>query len=139
MAPKRNPPPVKLEANKDLPELARATSLGLGVLRHAKVYSWSDLGTMMPVGLELTQGQYDLMTANAQYLGLIRFGSPAGRERKPTVTIAVCPECDGWVLMASGPAPAKCKTTLGCTGHPMKAGVAKKTEIKRQPQPALSA
>jgi len=66
---KRNPPPVKLEANKDLPELARATSLALGVLRHAKVHSWSELGPTMPFGLELTQGQYDLMVAHAQYLG----------------------------------------------------------------------
>jgi hypothetical protein len=128
-----------LEANKDLPELARAVSLALGVLRHAKVHAWSELGSMMPVGLELTQGQYDLMIAHAQYLGFIRFGTPVGKEKSPTVTVAVCPKCDGWILMSSGAAPSKCKITLGCTGTPMKAGVAKKIEVKRQQSQPLSA
>lgn len=120
-------PPVGFTLPDDVPGLVRATALALGVARHCKADSWAtfaqrvaerdDDTLVLLAGLAITDADAVLIAEHDHVLRLL--------SHKPLITVAVCPACSGWVLVA-GTAPTKCKVTLRCTGKPIKASVATK-------------
>lgn len=115
----------------DLPNLARAASIALAVARHCKAATWAefverlaaeDQGTLdLLADVQVDRADSDLIT---RYDHVLRFLSV-----KPLVTVAVCPECEAWVMVSAGTAPSRC--TVGCgNGKPVKASIATKQKSK---------
>lgn len=111
------------------PPLAQAVSLALSVIKAAKATTWEEVPAIdtastpvivSPAGLHinLSLAQADLIAEHAAHFVLISTAAPI-------MTLAVCPDCDGWTVVA-GAGPTKCKTKLGCEGKPVKASAAKK-------------
>ncbi|MHB1599710.1 MAG: hypothetical protein ACYCXY_12680 [Acidimicrobiales bacterium] len=120
------PPPYRLKSNAGAPPLAQAVSIALAVLRAAGARRWDELGESLPAAIELSADQHQLLVDHADVLGFLRLTQKTEEGRSPTVTVAVCPACDEWVLASKGPAPTRCEITRGCTGKPVKAAVATK-------------
>ncbi len=133
-----------LATDQGLPPLAEAASLLLAILRAARVDSLADLtvhdegapAIVVPWDIALTDHQRDLLREHQQVLALMRRSVPQTKDPatkqvtapgiKP-VTLAVCDECDGWLLISTPSAPASCTMTFGCAGKPVKASAAAKT------------
>ncbi|GAB2733304.1 hypothetical protein [Nocardioides pakistanensis] len=134
-APKR----VRFDVPADHPRLAQAVSLGLAVVRHTKHKTWGDLvrainaddpGTLALLAqVDITAEESDLLAdASTDYvLRLVRTA--------PLLTVAVCPECQAWVLLQGGAPPTRCKVTLRCTGKPVKASIAAKQKPDEDADP----
>ncbi|WP_375000163.1 hypothetical protein [Aeromicrobium sp. CTD01-1L150] len=120
----------ELQTPTGIPALAQAASLALAVFEHARVTSWDELGEAVRSGvaqaclssLVIEPDQAELMNQHAAVLRLIR--------HKPLVTVAVCPKCERWVLVA-GSVPTSCKARWGCDGSPVKASKAKRPVIEK--------
>jgi hypothetical protein len=132
-APKKPKPPVGFNSPKDGPDLVKAAAVALGVARHCRAESWADLVDRLESGdtdtLILLAGLY----LTAEQSRLIEEADGNGILRllrvKPGVTVAVCPECNQWVLVVGTP-PTKCKVTLRCVGKPVKASIASKRPLE---------
>lgn len=119
---------------EDVPGLVRAAALALAVARHCKAESWADLVEQIEAGDEDTTLRLAELIIDPADSALVAEHDPVLRllRVKPLLTVAVCPECEGWVLV-SGAAPTRCKTTLRCPGvKPVKASIASK--YKDQPE-----
>ena len=117
-----------------------AVSLGLALLRAARVESWDGLIAALRDGdpavtarlatVELSGTDLALLDAHLGLLSLIRV-VPASRGRVGhTVTVAVCDTCGRW-LLSTGAVPRRCRLTNGCPGVTVKAVPAK------PPKPAV--
>lgn len=132
------PPPTPPNAvqfappKEDLPDLARAASIALAVARHCKAATWAefaerlvteDPGTLdLLASVQVDRADCDLIT---RYDRELRFLSV-----RPLVTVAVCPECEAWVMVSTGSPPARC--TVGCgAGKPIKASIATKVKPEK--------
>ena len=124
----------------DAPDPVRAVSLGLALLKSARVETWDDLvactgcrrpGSARLDGIDLTRADLELLDAHLGLLGLIRV-VPGTRGSGYTVTVAVCDRCGRWML-STGAVPRRCRLTIGCAGAMVKAVPAK------HPKPAGSA
>lgn len=122
---------IELDTPPDLPPVAQAVSLALGVLSVAKKRSWSDLGDDICDGVTLSQQQLALLSIHSLAVGAVRWSAQVSgsRHRLPLITAAVCPTCGRWYLIGRG-AASKCRLTSSCTGHPIKVKVAKKRSVK---------
>lgn len=117
---------VCFDVDPSLPAVARAVSLALALLKRARVCRIADLGGTIPPDVWLDAGQLALLNGHLDVLGYIRAtGVCRDGAQTPTVTVAVCPDCGRWQLVA-GPAPARCQLTSGCAGVPVKAPVARR-------------
>ena len=110
------------------PEPVRAVSIGLALLKAARVQSWNELVDTLRTdnpsaarldGIDLTRDNLALLDAHLGLLGLIRV-VPGTRGNGHTVTVAVCDQCGQWLLSA-GAVPRRCRLTLGCQGAMIKA------------------
>ena len=119
------------------PDPVRAVSLGLALLRAARVETWGDLVDALRAddqaaarldGIDLTRADLELLDAHLGLLGLIRV-IPGSRGSGYTVTVAVCDQCGRWML-STGAVPRRCRLTMGCAGAMVKAAPA------RHPKPA---
>lgn len=123
--------PVRFVTAPTAPRLARAVSVALAVLRHTKARTWAELAARIDsgnedvlrllAGIELDDDQQALLDQHTPVLGLV--------SAIPLTTVAVCPQCSGWVL-ASAKSPTRCTITTGCAGKPVKASVAPKAGSK---------
>lgn len=114
------------EPNPDLPELARAASLALALLRATKTQSWAELVAEPSrlVGLEVDTDQVELLNRHRDALALLR--------ATPATALSVCPVC-GKFTVVTGTAAKKCPLTLGCPGEPVKASAATKPQDPTEP------
>lgn len=147
---KRKPLPfVRFDTPTDLPPMAAAATLCVGVLKWTRVNSLEEFQTLAADSasanetfwkqlalLDLDQSQQDLLRSYDPVLKLIRI--------KPAVTVAVCPACctrevhgtdgsvafHGWQVIV-GQAPSKCRVTTGCDGKPVKARTPVQVKIER--------
>lgn len=131
MSTTRTPKPLaRFALPEGVPPLARAASLALAVARHCKAASWTEFATKVAEQDEATLMLLAGLEIDPADMALIQHWDSTGVLRmlrvRPTVTIAVCPSCEGWVLIASGAAPTRCKTSLRCEGRPVKASIAAK-------------
>lgn len=130
--PRTGKAPIRFVLDDDAPGLVRAASLALAVARHCKSGSWlefaerlqarDDVTLELLAALEVDEADSALVAEHDHVLRLLHV--------KPLVTVAVCPNCEGWVVVA-GTAPTKCKTRLrGCegAGKPIKASIATKAK-----------
>lgn len=99
-------------------DLVQAASLALALMRTAKTNTWADLTTKPDqlVGVNVPPGQVDLLNRYSGPLTLLRVGPPM-------VTIAVCPDC-GLFTVVAGMVAATCTLTLGCSGSPVRVSAA---------------
>ena len=120
------------------PEPVRAVSIGLALLKAARVQSWEDLvDTLRTDGqsaarldsIDLNRDDLTLLDRHLGLLGLIRV-VPGTRGTGRTVTVAVCDACGQWMLSTAA-VPRRCRLTGGCSGAMMKAVPAK------HPKPAV--
>lgn len=114
------------------PRAAQAAGLALALMRAAKASSWQEL-TGDPgrwTGLELDAEQVDLLNENGGLLTVLRLGDA-------TVTVAVCPTCGRFSLVADTP-PSTCSMTVGCAGKPVKATFARRPAKKAGGRTATS-
>ena len=120
------------------PDPVRAVSLGLALLKAARVQSWDDLVDTLRTddqpaarldGIDLTRDDLALLDAHLGLLGLIRV-IPGTRGTGHTVTVAVCDACGQWML-GTGAVPRRCRLITGCPGAMVKAVPAK------HPKPAV--
>lgn len=114
------------------PDPVRAVSLGLALLKAARVESWADLADTLRTdpqsaarldGIDLTRDDLALLDAHLGPLGLIRV-MPGTRGSGNILTVAVCDRCGRWMLSA-GAVPRRCRLTLDCPGAMVKAVPAK--------------
>ena len=114
------------------PDPVRAVSIGLAMLKAARVESWDDLVDTLRTGgqsaarldgIDLAPDDLALLDAHLGLLGLIRV-VPGTRGTGHTVTVAVCDACGQWML-SSGAVPRRCRLTTGCQGAMVKAVPAK--------------
>ena len=123
----------------DAPDSVRAVSLGLALLKAARVETWEDLVDAMRAddqaasrldGIDLTRADLELLDAHLGLLGLIRV-VPGTRGTGYTVTVAICDQCGRWMLTTCA-VPRRCRLTIGCAGamvkvipakHPKPAGL----------------
>jgi len=114
------------------PEPVRAVSIGLALLKAARVRSWDGLVDTLRTdgqsaarldGIDLTLDDLDLLDRHLGLLGLIRV-VPGTRGTGYTVTVAVCDACGQW-LLSTGAVPRRCRLTSGCPGAVVKAVPAK--------------
>ncbi len=133
MPPRTPPVPYRLKTSPAVPPTARAASIALGLLRAAGVTRWAEIGDVLPAAVELSDAEHRLLVDHVEILSFLRLAArlPDGT-RTQTVTVAVCPACNEWVLVAGGPAPSRCEMTRGCTGKPVKAAVAAKDQTARR-------
>ena len=105
------------------PDPVRAVSIGLALLKLARVQSWDDLVDTLRTdgqsaarldGIDLTRNDLALLDAHLGLLGLIRV-VPGTRGTGHTVTIAVCDACGQWML-STGAVQRKCRLSAGCPG-----------------------
>ena len=124
----------------DAPDSVRAVSLGLALLKSARVETWDDLVASLGAddqaaarldGIDLTRADLELLDAHLGLLGMIRV-VPGTRGSGYTVTVAICDRCGRWML-STGAVPHRCRLTIGCAGSMVKAIPAK------HPKPAASA
>lgn len=143
-------PPTRygLTTDPDQPSLVDAASLALGIMRAAKVGTWGELldpqtgAITIPYEVVLTAPQLALLVEHQHLLTMVQRTMAArtdaeGAEISPAtklVTFAVCPECDRWILMSSGGAPARCTMTVNCPGAPVKAPAAGKQDGEPGPE-----
>ena len=116
--------PVHLAVDPSLPPDCQAVSIGLGVLREAKVSTWGDLGAGLerwPSHVVLTGEQLSLLRQHSGLLGLIAWRDG----KKPMVTLAICPECHRFE-QTTGAWWRKCQLKLHCQGAPVKVSPAKR-------------
>ena len=132
------------------PDPVLAVSLGLALLRTARVQSWDDLiaalrgddraVTARLAAVDLTGDDLALLDAHLGLLSLIRVvPGPRGRGGR-TVTVAVCDTCGRW-LLSTGAVPRRCRLTTGCPGVTVKAVPAKPPKPaapEADPSPARS-
>ena len=133
MPPRTLPVPYRLKTSPAVPPTARAASIALGLLRAAGVTRWAEIGDVLPAAVEISDAEHRLLVDHVEILSFLRLAArlPDGT-RTQTVTVAVCPACNEWVLVAGGPAPSRCEMTRGCTGKPVKAAVAAKDQTARR-------
>ena len=133
MPPKTPPASYRLKTSPAAPPMARAASLALGILRAAGVTCWAEIGDVLPTAVELTEEERRLLVDHVEILSFLRLAArrPDGT-RTQTVTVAVCPDCNEWVLVSSGLGPSRCEMTRGCAGKPVKAAVATKEKPGQQ-------
>ena len=108
----------------DAPEPVRAVSLGLALLKAARVQIWDDLvadttcrrpgSVALLDGIDLTRADLELLDAHLELLGMIRV-VPGTRGSGYTVTVAICDRCGRWML-STGAVPRRCRLTIGCPG-----------------------
>lgn len=136
---------AELDADANLIEhLARMSagiSLGLGVLAHCSVNRWEELlqridahegNTIKKLGsLALTTWQQNLLSEYDEELRLVH-------RSKPSASIAACPVCGMYVLIA-GAAPGSCQSTNNCPGKPFKVTAPKKIEVTPEQAEAMLA
>ena len=116
--------------DESLPELGRAVSGGLAVLRTAGVTSWAELNNVIPARVALHPGQLDLLRRHAADLHYIRVkGTDAQGRSIDMVTMAICPVCGMWELTGGSSAPSRCQLTQGCDGAPVRVPVAPRSSI----------
>lgn len=130
-------PLVRFALPDGVPGLVRAASLALAVARFCGANTWGEFVDKASAGdaatlkfmaqLDVDEMDSVLVAEHDAPLRLLRV--------RPLVTVAVCPVCQGWVLVSGG-APTKCKTTLRCDGKPVKASIATKA---KQPVPDVKA
>lgn len=127
MPPRTPPLPYRLKTNPAAPAMARAASVALGLMRAAGVTRWADIGDVLPAAVALSVEEHRLLVDHVEILSFLRLAArlPDGT-RTQTVTVAVCPDCGEWVLVAGGAGPSRCEMSMGCTGKPVKAAVATK-------------
>lgn len=133
----KKPIPAILQDDPDDPDLIRAVSIGLGVLRHTKQRSWADLAAAVAAAEEtvavalrllvLTPDQFERVERHESVLRYIRWGAVGGADR--TVTVAACERCGRWLLTTST-VPGRCQLSTGCDGAMMKATPARKTPAR---------
>lgn len=117
---KPHPPRYSVVVDPGLTTPAKAVSIWLAVLAHAKVPILADLDAM-PDNLDLTEDQVAALRANAHILTLVG-------HRTPVVSLAICPECGRWTLCVE-PTKSTCKMTLGCGGKPVRVPAAKRVKV----------
>lgn len=133
-------PPVRFALPENVPGLVRAASLALAIARHCKATSWAEFADRVAAedeatltllaGIEVDQADAALVREHDHILRLLHV--------KPTVSVAVCPVCEAWVLVAGTP-PTKCRVTARCTGgtggvgKPVKASIATKEKVEAAP------
>lgn len=114
------------------PDPVRAVSIGLALLKTARVESWDHLVAALRAddhsaarldGIDLTRDDLTLLDEHPGLLGLIRV-VPGTRGSAYTVTVAVCDRCGRWML-STGAVPRRCRLTIGCQGAVVKAVPAK--------------
>lgn len=144
--------PVRFEDDPNKPLLARAAALGLAVLRHCKALTWSDFERDLDMieGLDAT-GEIEVDSRLKEVIKALAALDLTEEERlllarfrpvlnlltvRPLVTVAVCPECGGWILVSTK-TPSGCTMSAGCAGKPVKASIA--TRIKEPTVPDGSA
>ena len=124
----------------EAPDPVRAVSLGLALLKSARVETWDDLVASLGAddqaaarldGIDLTHADLELLDAHLALLGMIRV-VPGTRGSGYTVTVAICDRCGRWML-STGAVPHRCRLTIGCAGAMVKAVPAK------HPKPAGAA
>ena len=130
-SPRAAKPPARFALPDDVPGLARAASLALAIARHCKVNSWAEFvervaaqdeqTLLLLAGIEVDEADAALVHRHDHVLRLLQV--------KPLVTVAVCPDCEQWVLV-SGAAPTKCRVTQKCpsSAKPVKASIATKAK-----------
>jgi hypothetical protein len=115
------------------PEPVRAVSLGLALLKAAKVEGWDELIGALEAGdtaaarldgIDLTAADLALLDAHLDLLSLIRVVPTARGRGGFTVTVAVCDSCGRWMI-STGTVPRRCRLTSGCPGVLVKAVPAK--------------
>lgn len=135
----------ELDADANLIEhlasLPAGISLGLGVLAHCSVNRWEELlqriaahegNTIKKLGsLALTPWQQNLLSEYDEELRLVH-------RSKPSASIAACPVCGMYVLIA-GAAPGSCQSTNNCSGKPFKVTAPKKIEVTPEQAEAILA
>lgn len=133
MPPRTPPAPYRLRINPTAPPMAWAASIALGLMRAAGVTRWAEMGEVLPAAVELADDEYRLLVDHVEILSFLRLAvrRPDGT-RTQTVTVAVCPDCGEWVLVAGGAGPSRCEMTTGCTGKPVKAAVATKEKPEQR-------
>ena len=116
----------------DAPQPVRAVSLGLALLKAARVETWDDLVAALRGddqaaarldGIDLSRADLVLLDAHLGLLGLIRV-VPGTRGSGYTVTVAICDQCGRWML-STGAVPRRCRLTSECPGAMVKAAPAK--------------
>lgn len=125
MAP-RVPKITRLDTPDGVPDLAAAAGLALQVLWLAGVPTWDEFVSAIndrdPTVLAamrhvyVTDDQASLMNTHAGVLRHLR--------SNPLVTVVVCADCGGWLLMGAGQTPASCRMTKRCGS---------KTQVKAKP------
>ena len=88
------------------PEAVRAVSIGLALLKAARVETGEGLVDSLRAddqaasrldGIDLTCADLELLDVHLDLLGLIRV-NPGRRGRGYTVTFAICDQCGRWTL-----------------------------------------
>lgn len=137
--PRKPKPPTSFAAPVGVPGLVRAASLALAIARFTKCNTWTEFCERVAARDDEVFDHLALVDLPASDAALIERHDDVLRllQVKPLVSVAVCPECQDWVLVA-GTAPTKCRTTLrGCerAAKPIKASIA----AKRKDAPAAPA
>lgn len=118
---KKVEPPTRFDVeDREQPDVARAISLALAVMKFAKVFRWEELGVELPPDIHLDQDQLDLVNNYGEVLLLLRHGVPKSGNK--TTGVAICPVCHLWCL--AGTSISGCTMTYGCPGRLKKIHVA---------------
>lgn len=131
MAAQKSPNPVRLVTTMTGPPAAVAASIALAVMSAAKARTWSQTQPL-PGHIRLSPDQADALDRSANMLTYLRGRTSEG----PAVTVAVCPECRRWLLVAGSGSPGKkCGLALRCPGVPVKVVAAKMVPFEPEPGP----
>ena len=129
-APRNRPLPLH-PLPADAPDPVRAVSLGLALLKTARVEAWDDLiaalrddheaVTSRLATVDLTGDDLALLDAHLDLLSQIRV-VPVGRGRGGhTVTVAVCDTCGRWML-STGATSRRASRTRSGVAHDLSGG-----------------
>jgi len=132
--------------------LLDAARLALAILGQLKVPAWADLPLesaplLTAAGIVLSDDQRDLLDNHSGPLGYIRrrINKKGDTAAVPQLTIAVCPRCQSWRLVAGGTG-GSCVRALACKGTtnvatpmPTSAAAARKLAKAQEASAAASA
>lgn len=108
------------QTRDEAPQIERAVSIALGVLKQAGVARWEGLGHALerwPAHVKLTKEQLEDLQSCSHFLLFIERRTPGGASRN--IHISICPVCLRVEVLTGAPR-GKCYMKLGCKGSPRK-------------------
>lgn len=123
----KKPERITFQVDESAPEAVQAASLAAKLLAMSKCATYDDLERFngWKAEIVLTARQRTLLHTWRPLLDYLHGATVADDgTRRPAVTISVCPVC-GRFEQSSGASGSKCRLTIRCPGHLVKATAAK--------------